>query len=266
MNLLSGSGRLVLDHLPTAFTNLSATVETGSPGYVIVYVDNQTIGKDVWFDDVQVLHYNTRVLEENHYYPYGLTVSTEAMGVTPQPLKYNSKELEKSFGLEQYDYGARIYDPQIGRIWQPDPLAESRSWVSPFSWVQNNPINRIDPTGAIDEPVYSSSGIPRGETKEGFVGQLLIYDGDKDFTKMTKDELLESTKNDQQKATTYDQKRKEMSGEARANIWSDVMSKFEGQIINGEKFSMNRLDAGKVHWGQQLINAEMFQTLLHSKI
>jgi len=31
-----------------------------------------------------------------------------------------------------------------------DPLADQRSWVSPYNFVQNNPLNRVDPTGAID--------------------------------------------------------------------------------------------------------------------
>lgn len=222
---------------------------------MIVYVDNQTIGKDVWFDNVQVLHYNTKVLEENHYYPFGLTVSTEAMGVSKQPLKYQSKELEKSFGIEMYDFQARMYDPQIGRTWQPDPLAESRSWVSPFSWVQNNPIVRIDPTGASDEPVYTSSGVYRDDTEEGFTGQVIIYDGDKDFTKMTKDELLNNTKDDEQKATTYDDNRNNMSYESKANIWSHILSRLEGTMINGERFSMKRLDQGKIGFGLMLLKA-----------
>jgi len=32
-----------------------------------------------------------------------------------------------------------------------DPLAGERSWVSPYNFVQNNPINRVDPTGALDQ-------------------------------------------------------------------------------------------------------------------
>jgi len=149
MNLLSGSGRLSIGPInPGIFDNLSTErVSTTDPGILIVYVDNQTMGKDVWFDNVQVLHYNTQVLEENHYYPYGLTVSTSAMGTTPQSYKYQGKELEKSFGLEMYDFHARLIDPQLGRTWQPDPHADRYTYISPYTSMNNNPVSYIDPTG-----------------------------------------------------------------------------------------------------------------------
>lgn len=39
-----------------------------------------------------------------------------------------------------------------------DPLAHLREWVSPYNFVQNNPIKRIDPTGALDDWVESADG------------------------------------------------------------------------------------------------------------
>ncbi|RQO31107.1 hypothetical protein DBR32_10405 [Taibaiella sp. KBW10] len=125
---------------------------------MIVYVDNRNIGTDVWFDNVQVSHYSGQVLEEDHYYPFGLTLAQTSAGSTPQQYKYNGKELEKSFGLEMYDYGARMQDPQLGRWFGIDPLAEQMRRYSPYNYAFNNPIRFVDPDGMKPE-VYINPGV-----------------------------------------------------------------------------------------------------------
>lgn len=63
---------------------------------------------------------------------------------------YNGQELEESLGLNVLEMTYRQYDPAIGRFYVIDPLGEERNWLSPYNFVQNNPILRIDPTGLLD--------------------------------------------------------------------------------------------------------------------
>ncbi len=59
----------------------------------------------------------------------------------------NGKEIDRMHGANWYDYGARIYDPVLGRWHKVDPLAEKYPHESPYIYAGNNPIIFIDPDG-----------------------------------------------------------------------------------------------------------------------
>ena len=91
-----------------------------------------------------VLNQNGTVEEVNHYYPFG---GLFASSTNVQPYKYNGKELDTKNGLNWYDYGARHYDPALGRFTTVDPMGEEYYDISPYAYCGNNPIRFIDPNG-----------------------------------------------------------------------------------------------------------------------
>lgn len=62
---------------------------------------------------------------------------------------FNGKEkIDEAYGEgNAYDFGARIYDPRIGRWLATDPLAAKYPFVSPYQFVNNSPLILIDPNG-----------------------------------------------------------------------------------------------------------------------
>ena len=89
-------------------------------------------------------------LEENNYYPFGLKHSgytAATIGNKNYNYKYNGKELQTDLDINLYDYGARNYDPAIGRWFNIDPLAEKMRRHSPYNYAFNNPVYFIDPDG-----------------------------------------------------------------------------------------------------------------------
>jgi len=135
---------------------LDITVPTG--GYLYTYVANESnvsAGVSVYYDDFTIVHTRStpvlQVLQTSDYYPFGLTFNSYSReNSTPNQNLYQGKELQDELSLGTYDFHARGYDPILGRTWQPDPMAEMFYDHSPYSWVKNNPLLRIDPTGMTD--------------------------------------------------------------------------------------------------------------------
>ncbi|WP_257668292.1 RHS repeat-associated core domain-containing protein [Parapedobacter tibetensis] len=86
-----------------------------------------------------------RRIQSDDYHAFGKRISVGAISGTENHYLYNGKELQA--GLDRYDYGARLYDPVIGRWGSVDPMADKYYTLSPFTYVANNPINAIDPDG-----------------------------------------------------------------------------------------------------------------------
>ena len=111
-----------------------------------------------------------KVLEENNYYPFGLKHKGYNNTNVANPnykYKYNGKELQDDFNINLYDYGARNYDPAIGRWFNIDPMAPKYFSHSPYTYTLNNPVYFIDPDGMQisvgeqeDPPVIEGGELP----------------------------------------------------------------------------------------------------------
>ncbi|MFS4430654.1 RHS repeat domain-containing protein [Chryseobacterium sp. S90] len=106
-----------------------------------------------------------KIIDTNNYYPFGLnhisgSFSTSVFG-SFYSYKYNGKELQEN-GM--YDYGARMYMPDLGRWGTTDPLAEGFRRFSPYHYGADNPVIFIDPDGMRNVPYDGGiiSNIPEG--------------------------------------------------------------------------------------------------------
>jgi len=118
-------------------------------GYIETYLVNET-SDDVWFDQFRVLSTGPLIVQETHYDPWGVELSGlgyQYGGIKINPYLYNGKEANGHLGVNIYDFGARLYDPAIGRWFVSDPMAEKMRRHSPYNFAFNNPLRYIDPDG-----------------------------------------------------------------------------------------------------------------------
>jgi RHS repeat-associated protein len=111
-------------------------------------------------------------------------ISSKAATKAPaNRMKYNGKEEQKGefadgSGLEWLDYGARMYDAQIGRWHAVDPKSEKYFSLSPYSYVASNPTLFVDPNGKEIWIVYGSGKNDKVRWENG-----KLYDTDgKEYT------------------------------------------------------------------------------------
>ena len=121
-------------------------IQVPANGYVYIYLSNSS-NNAVYFDEFWVRHKRGRILQEHHYYPYGLqiaSISSKAAGEIDNMYRYQGaySDWEEETGLS--DFELRSYDAQVGRWTGVDPYDE---FASGYVGMGNDPVSYVDEDG-----------------------------------------------------------------------------------------------------------------------
>lgn len=135
--------------------NLVVQDEVSEDGYSVVYVASEG-GAPIYTDDFTVRGYSSPIIAMRDYYPFGMPYGTSSYvwgdwtnyrlkhapglpGYTGQP-----EVDEETWGHAFSNFGARYYDPRLGRWHGPDPAFQLNS---PFDFCAGSPMMNVDPDG-----------------------------------------------------------------------------------------------------------------------
>ncbi len=123
-----------------------------------IYVANETPA-NIYFDDFSIKHTKAiKVIQENHYYPFGMTIKgLELRGNPDYRFKFNGKERTEVFGWNMDDFGWRHYSSDYINMNKIDRFAEKYYALSPYSAMAGNPIRFVDVNG--DSLVVFKNGV-----------------------------------------------------------------------------------------------------------
>lgn len=121
---------------------------------MLVTISDKKIGHTT--DGTTIDYYNANVVTGNDYYPGSMQMPGRKYQAGSSSYQYGFAGKRKDNDIygegNAYDFDARMYSPRVGRWFSTDP--NSKAFSSPYNYVQNNPVNRIDPDGKDDIHFY----------------------------------------------------------------------------------------------------------------
>jgi len=143
------SGTIDYSNNPVNFAEGSKDYELSNHlGNVMVTISDKKLPVDYDNDSIPD-YFMSEVLSQRDYYPFGSPMPGRSFTSSNYQFGFNGMEQDdevKGSG-NSYDFGARIYDPRLGRWLSLDPLAKKYPGWSPYNFSLNNPVFYYDIDG-----------------------------------------------------------------------------------------------------------------------
>ena len=157
--------------LPGAWQTLQLGVRAKEAGTLEVAVVSNDPARAIYFDDIQVEHTGSMIVQEQHTYAFGAPLPGLSYVVGDKRYRYGYQgqfaEKDEETGWNSFE--ERQYDSRIGRWLSPDPQGQ---FHSAYVGMGNNPVSGVDPDGG-----WSWIGAGAGAVVGAGIGALLDGDG-----------------------------------------------------------------------------------------
>jgi RHS repeat-associated protein len=134
-------------------------------GYMYIYCSNES-PVPVYFDNIQVVHDRGALLEESHYYPFGLVqqgISSKAAGsLKNKENTFQGQRFDDDLALNWVQFKWRNHDVQTGRFIEIDPLAEKYEYNSTYAFSENKVTGHVELEGleaVVSPEIYKGDGL-----------------------------------------------------------------------------------------------------------
>ena len=229
-------------------------------GNVLSTVSDRRIGVS-GSNPLLIDYYAAVIMSSSDYYAFGSPMPGRKYNAGSYRYGFNGKEKDPENG-NMYDYGFRIYNPNIGKFLSVDPLTRSYPWFTPYQFAGNTPIVAIDIDGKenlwyfedkAEELIFGTTKLK--EIRQGFTERAVetakgIVHALKNAVDPTDIELSTTGKNynkiKQSPQKTLTQKAEQIIGAGKAVIEdygkiADGVSKGDGKAIGAAVFEATML-------------------------
>lgn len=123
-------------------------------------------------------------MREIDYYPFGMQMPGRSFNSGDYRRGFNGMEKDDEIKGEgnSYDFGARMYDPRLGRWLSLDAYFKDYPSTSNYAFVRNSTTKRIDPDGNTDF-YFNGRYIGTDGEENGLIGLVKSKDVKKDIKK-----------------------------------------------------------------------------------